>query len=218
DTTWPPGANNVARDFSRAIEDAPNLKNIPDDNATIPKSAQDSLENLIRVMEDVKPRLEKASSTYGERNRALGSTFVHFFKSLNKTRCPEILGRCKHTVEAALASLPPPDGWAQPPTSGGPNSLTGPTVNPSNSPSILAPLTSGQQANSTPTAGSTLAPSTPAVQQASPSRLGNDKEKWLGSIKTTLEAVEGVSGTIPGIGSYIGAAAKVGKLVVQTIQ
>ncbi|KAG8982673.1 hypothetical protein FRB90_006638, partial [Tulasnella sp. 427] len=219
DTTWPPGANDVVRDFSRAIEDAPNLKNIPDDDATIPKSAQDSLENLIRVMEDVKPKLEKASRTYGERNRGLRSTLVHFSKSLNKTRCPNKLGRYKHEVEAALALLPSPDGWVQQPTSGGgSSSLTGPTVKASTTPPTLTPLANVQQATSTPTAGSTPAPSTPAIQQSSPSVLDYDKGKRLGSIKTTLDLVEGFSGTLPVVGSYVGAAAKVGKLIVQTIQ
>ncbi|KAG8973736.1 hypothetical protein FRB90_009880, partial [Tulasnella sp. 427] len=66
-------------------------------------------------MEDVKPKLEKASSTYGERDRSLRNALMHFLKSLNKARCPNRLGRCKHKVEATLASLPPP-GRLDPPT------------------------------------------------------------------------------------------------------
>ncbi|KAG8916029.1 hypothetical protein FRC01_003428, partial [Tulasnella sp. 417] len=42
--------------------------------------------------------------------------------------------------------------------------------------------------------------------------------KWLTAIKTTLNAFEAASGIIPVVGSYVGAAAKVGSMVVQMIQ
>ncbi|KAG8982827.1 hypothetical protein FRB90_006520, partial [Tulasnella sp. 427] len=242
DTTWPPGANNIARDFSQALADASSLKNIPEDasDATIPKPAQDSLEHLIqyaleteghglaltlpfrRVMEGIKPKLEKISNTYGERDRDLGAAVVHSLKSLNKSRCPNQLARYQHQVEAALASLPPPDGWIRQPTSaeGQPNPSTEPTITASAPPSLQILAANGQHRSSTPTTGLNPAPPTPAVQQPSPSGLGKGDGlgKWLGPIKTTLEAVEGVSGALPVVGSYIGAAAKVGKIVVQTIQ
>ncbi|KAG8963982.1 hypothetical protein FRC00_004249, partial [Tulasnella sp. 408] len=47
-----------------------------------------------------------------------------------------------------------------------------------------------------------------------PSRRG----KSLGAIKITLDTIEAASGAIPIVGSYMGAAAKVGNIIVQMIQ
>lgn len=45
-----------------------------------------------------------------------------------------------------------------------------------------------------------------------------NRREWLGPVKTMFNAVEGVSGMIPVIGTYVGAAAKVGSTVVEIIQ
>ncbi|KAG8933856.1 hypothetical protein FRC01_006702 [Tulasnella sp. 417] len=54
----------------------------------------------------------------------------------------------------------------------------------------------------------------PEVTRTGPPKRG----KLLTAIKTTLNAFEAASGIIPVVGSYVGAAAKVGSMVVQMIQ
>ncbi|KAG8937584.1 hypothetical protein FRC04_010603, partial [Tulasnella sp. 424] len=44
------------------------------------------------------------------------------------------------------------------------------------------------------------------------------RQDWLSGAKTTFNVVEGISGTIPVIGSYVGAAAKVGAAIVEIVQ
>ncbi|KAG8937582.1 hypothetical protein FRC04_010604, partial [Tulasnella sp. 424] len=44
------------------------------------------------------------------------------------------------------------------------------------------------------------------------------RQDWLSGAKTTFNVVEGISGTIPVVGSYVGAAAKVGAAIVEIVQ
>lgn len=67
-------------------------------------------------------------------------------------------------------------------------------------------------------------PAAAAAQKASPSdqnqpeQAATRRRERLGVARTTFETIEAISGTIPVVGSYVGAGAKVGLVVVQMIQ
>lgn len=80
------------------------------------------------------------------------------------------------------------------------------------SPLLNNPGTSAQQ-TANPSTGN-LAPG----GSCRPDGKSSIRSKGLGLAKTTFKTVDAISGTIPVAGSYIGAAAKVGLVVVEMVE
>ncbi|KAG9050057.1 hypothetical protein FS837_007810 [Tulasnella sp. UAMH 9824] len=62
---------------------------------------------------------------------------------------------------------------------------------------------------------------TPAQSSGAPADqkpANSHRREWLGLVRKTFSGVEAVSGTIPVVGSYVGAAAKVGMAFVDMVQ
>ncbi|KAG8901701.1 hypothetical protein FRC00_005378, partial [Tulasnella sp. 408] len=183
-------------------------------------------------MDTAKTNLQKASHKYGARERRFGSKVKYFFTYLDRNECTEILEACQKDVGDALAALP--EQWSAQAVGGEnpeqPTNLeTGTQATPLLTPGApSANLASEQgvpapQSTAPPTASQT--PSVPVSAQNQQTTVPEDsattpsnRGKWLSALKTTLDTIEAASGAIPVAGSYVGAAAKVGNIVVQMVQ
>lgn len=158
------------------------------------------------TMESARRTLQEASNKYGAREKGFGTRVKYLFTHLDQNQCTEVLEACQNDVKDALAALS---------TSGIPLLAHGvQSVKITDDPDVpetdsSLPIVSSQTL-STPVP----AQHPPRAGSAGPSRRG----KSLGAIKTTLDTIEAASGAIPIVGSYMGAAAKVGDIIVQMIQ
>ncbi|KAG9034098.1 hypothetical protein FS837_002289 [Tulasnella sp. UAMH 9824] len=206
-------------------------------------------------MVSVRPKLQKASDTYGEKKSGFRNKMKDMFSPRNK--CTQELESCRNEVDGALAALP--DHWILETTIGemfglyyiddGPTdtftrlsfdvySEDQPERSDNSQPQADTPLTGNgipattveeeidHETDPVPrivTSESTVATPPPSQDKGSavPGDQVNDSPKrreWLGGMKTVFNAVKGISGIIPVIGTYVGAAAKVGGTVVDIIQ
>ncbi|KAG9022392.1 hypothetical protein FS837_006388 [Tulasnella sp. UAMH 9824] len=232
DTTWPRRSTNAALDLARVIDDNESLKNIPKDEAHMSQEHLNSLERLVNIMETAKTNVQNASHKFGARERKLGSKIKYVFTYLDRNECTEILKACEKDVGDALAALP--DQWNFQAAGGGnhqqsTNVGTGTRAIPLLTPGAPSASLAGDQgvpvAHSTAPTATSQTPSAPVSAQNQQTTAPEDsattpsnRGKWLSAIKTTLDTIEAASGAIPVAGSYVGAAAKVGNIVVQMVQ
>ncbi|KIO30569.1 hypothetical protein M407DRAFT_20295, partial [Tulasnella calospora MUT 4182] len=170
---------------------------------------------LSRVLEDVHTSLKKASEKYGTKERGLRDQFKHRVSSFRKSKCLDTLQACLKDISAVLAPLrvsldeeASRGEFADEGSEVAPEALAVPSMPlPTSSPSP-EPLT------------------TPADSQTPPSPLtpNNQGERHLirgealNVARKTFKTMEIASGIIPVVGSYVGAAAKVGLAFVESIQ
>ncbi|KAG9024220.1 hypothetical protein FS837_005444 [Tulasnella sp. UAMH 9824] len=258
DTVWPRRSTSTARELIAILENASSLKNIPKNNPHIEAEQLLLLEQFVAVMVSVRPKLQKASDTYGAKERTFRSKAKYLFTYLDRNKCTEVLESCRNEVNDALAALP--DHWIL-------ENITGemfgsyyidddptdtftrlsfdvvyaedqPEKSNDSQPQEDTPLTGNDLPATTVeeqidhetdpipqivTSESTVATPNPSQDEGSavPVDQVDDPPKrreWLGGMKTMFNAVEGISGMIPVIGTYVGAAAKVGGTVVDIIQ
>ncbi|KAG8990804.1 hypothetical protein FRB90_001607, partial [Tulasnella sp. 427] len=147
-------------------------------------------------------------------------------RSSDKTRCNALLQECHIDAKAALSSVPLPNEWTDQPASSTSVKIDPPTQ-PGDSATISPPILPPQPAVTEGSAGvvsnqraltASSAQPVPAAPSIERPQDGADRGKWLGAMKVTFDTVESVSGTLPIVGSFFSAAAKVGKIIVQTIQ
>ncbi|KAG8992122.1 hypothetical protein FRB90_001082, partial [Tulasnella sp. 427] len=222
DTTWPRRSTSIVQEFVRSLTDVPSLADIPQDESGISVSARGSLQNCISVMETVQVKLDAAADTYGETN--IFRKFKNAIRSSDK-KCSVLLQECQVDAKAALSSLPLSNECINQPASTGVNidSPAQPGDSGTVSPPILPPQPAVTQGSIGVVSNHRAPSASPAQPQpAAPSierpTDGADRGKLLGAMKGTFDMVEGVSGTLPIVGSFFSAAAKVGKIIVQTIQ
>ncbi|KIO29107.1 hypothetical protein M407DRAFT_21680 [Tulasnella calospora MUT 4182] len=230
DTTWPRRSTNTALGLADMIGDAQNLKNIPKDETQIPAEHRSSLEHLLNIMESAQRKLQEASNKYGARPKRFRSKVKYFFTYLDRNECTEILEACQNDITDALVALP--NRWShqvapgdssdrstnfdmqaipQPtPVAHPAESADNPGVSATNSTSSIA----SSQIPPAPMPAKNQQPAVPEGNATGPSK----RKKPLSAIKTTLDIVEAASGTFPIVGSYVGAAAKVGNIIVQMVQ
>ncbi|KAG8993343.1 hypothetical protein FRB90_000722, partial [Tulasnella sp. 427] len=175
---------------------------------------------MFRTMESIRMRLEEAADRHGGNKNSIGNKIKSAFGSSDKKRCAAILEDCRNDFKAAAAalSLPPLSVsraigilyWAAA------HVYVQNDLNQFIPPHIQAiSVTVGDKTRIQAAAPIQVQHSTPPT--GIPKDAG-ERGKWLGAMKTTFDVVEGVSGTIPVVGSYVGALARVGKILVQTIQ
>ncbi|KAG8927230.1 hypothetical protein FRC01_007779 [Tulasnella sp. 417] len=212
DTVWPRRSTDMAHELIQVIENASSLKGIPKENLNIKAEHRASLERFVAVMVNVQPKLQEASDTYGAKKRRFRSRIKYLFTYLGRNKCTQVLESCQNEVQDALVSLP--DNWAPELTTG---DVTSPGPVKEQSDPETEPVTRVVTSQSTIVVASPSQDeesAAPGDQVISPSK----RREWLGGMKTTFTAVEGVSGMIPVIGTYVGAAAKVGATIVEIIQ
>lgn len=86
--------------------------------------------------------------------------------------------------------------------------------NPRTEPDMISPPGSGISIQQPAVAAQKTSSSDPDQ----PEQVATRCRERLGVARTTFETIEAISGTIPVVGSYVGAGAKVGLVVVQMIQ
>ncbi|KAG9027806.1 hypothetical protein FS837_004172, partial [Tulasnella sp. UAMH 9824] len=289
-TTWPGKSAAVAQEFLNTIANIPNLHNIPDGAALSSPDLQNDVQHAIQVLEDVRGRLNTASSKYGAGKRGILG-FIKKIISWGANRSSRILRRCRQDVETVWTPLHqrrlenglgtndndvepspqipqdihPPSSEATPGVKpqdnpigekGTPaketgttrNSIANPapvemtTLSPDNQenlrpssqiPQNIHPLSSkatpGVEPQHNPagteqtdtTQNSTANPPRPGMSTSSPSGQKGKLSGSAGRLKAVgkiFSAVDAVSGLIPIVGSYVGAAAQVGSAVVEIVQ
>ncbi|KAG8951747.1 hypothetical protein FRC04_005768 [Tulasnella sp. 424] len=222
-TRWPRRSTNAARDLLRIIENASSLENIPKEETQIRAEHRDFLEQFIRIMRSVQPRLQEASNTYGAKEgRFIRNMKKKIFHPMDRSKCTQVLESCRNDVTGALASLP--DHWNHEAARGeehpeaestsqikGSTPLVGdvlfaaPAVEEIDDPTPSIPPVVALQS---PIPVTSPSPDEEQVLPDDQAKGTSNRRDWLSAVKTTFDVVEGVSGTIPVIGSYVGAAAK----------
>ncbi|KAG8957865.1 hypothetical protein FRC00_003410, partial [Tulasnella sp. 408] len=197
-------------------------------------------------MVNVQQKLEEASNTYGAKERRFRSKIKYLFTYTDRDKCTQALEACRNDVENALAYLP--DIWdvevaqayksmspsfdqrsedlPERPDKPQPRTNTPHTGDVQSAGSVGAQqdeeidsrsvpqLEAAQNTVAAPSPGQDEEPVDPADQVNSSSK----RREWLGGMKATFNAVEGVAGMIPVVGTYVGGAAKVGATIVEIIQ
>ncbi|KAG8920794.1 hypothetical protein FRC01_000585, partial [Tulasnella sp. 417] len=236
-STWPSDSTVLVKELLEMIRNAPTLQDERLRSLSITSQAQGSIEGFTSVMEDVSARLNKTYRKYGS-NRELSDVIKYPFASLSKDGCPTALLKCKNDVAKALTSLR--DRLEDSATASKDSRLI--RTSSTNGFTVEHSVGSGYPENDTGTTSVFNAPTTEPILSETPdltastqqptsneqSALPTDQHQLgeaaarrrerLDIACTTLEAVETISGTIPVVGSYIGAGAKVGLAVVKMIQ
>ncbi|KAG8967742.1 hypothetical protein FRC05_001921 [Tulasnella sp. 425] len=186
-----------------------------------------------RVMRSVQPKLQEASNTYGAKEKEIFSNLGKvIFNPMNRSKCTQVLESCRNDVRNSLASLP--HHWNYKPETEEDHLEAASTSQNKGSTPLVGDVPSAvpaeeQTDDQTKPAPQVAAPQSPIpVTSPSPDEeqaVPDDKVKgpskrrdWLGGVKTTFTIVEGISGTIPVVGTYVGAAAKVGAAIVEIVQ
>ncbi|KAG9047373.1 hypothetical protein FS837_002426 [Tulasnella sp. UAMH 9824] len=102
--TWPGKSAAVAREFSNTIKNTPNLRNIPRRAALSSPDLQNDVQQIIKVLEDVRERLACASSDYGAGKKGFFGSIKNSI-SWGATRSSEILRSCREDLERAWTPL-----------------------------------------------------------------------------------------------------------------
>ncbi|KAG9047372.1 hypothetical protein FS837_002425, partial [Tulasnella sp. UAMH 9824] len=293
-TPWPEKHSALTQQLLETIKSTPDLRNLPEGTALPSPDLRRNVEEVVKVLEDVRGRLESASSKYGARKKGLFGSIKGFFSSNSKTRSSEVLRSCQEDVEKVLAPLrvrletelrakdnvgpssqipqdiDPPSSETTPgvkkqhsPTGAegstakqtgttqdsiaNPSSLHVLTSSPSdqddveassqiphNNPSLSSEATPGVEpqhnliaaegppAQQRGTTQNSIADPPPGGTSTSSPRDQKGKRsvsaEVLNAAGKIFTAVDTVSGLIPIVGSYVGAAAKVGSAVVEMVQ
>ncbi|KAG8939834.1 hypothetical protein FRC04_005951 [Tulasnella sp. 424] len=190
-----------------------------------------------RAMEDVCARLKKTYRKYGSK-REFADVVKYPFASLSKDGCRTALRECRNNIGKALAALRdhlPDDPVTHYPLAGQVNkNLIAPSSSQNNSTNVDVEITPISQAPGNQpnllagTAGKAGVPvqqqtplsaaTRPSDDQIRPELTPERRRERLEVARTTFETIEALSGTIPVVGSYIGAGSKVGLAVVKMVQ
>ncbi|KAG8987429.1 tRNA (adenine-N(1)-)-methyltransferase catalytic subunit trm61 [Tulasnella sp. 427] len=218
DTSWPRRTTAIVQDFLTLLRGATNLTNIPKEEAGLSDENRRSLNELVRVLEDARPRLERVSATFGAgtRRTMIWKRLKHFFTAVNRNQCVQVLEFCRNEIERALVSLP--DRWIDENATGNnvvsgiasPHPIPQPQITGA-APASVTHLTQTQANLASPTQ------TTPLLPLNNPNKRSEKRQERLDGVKTTCELVEGFALTIPVVGSYVGAAAKVGSKISDII-
>ncbi|KAG9047407.1 hypothetical protein FS837_002303 [Tulasnella sp. UAMH 9824] len=228
-SNWPKGSTILVKELFDIISNAPTLQEKPFKSHSITPEAQDSIERFTMVMEDVCARLNKAYKKYGS-NRELSDVIRHPFSSLTKDGCRTALLKCKDDVGKALTSLQANVFATEHPLDVEVDAGAPTPNSASNHPTSSANTKSAPPSPSTQTNLSSSTDEDVLAQQPTPSALNASssaqnqeqatvrRRERIDVARTTFETIEAISGTIPVVGSYVGAGAKVGLAVVKMIQ
>ncbi|KAG8911387.1 hypothetical protein FRC00_006601, partial [Tulasnella sp. 408] len=189
-TVWPRKSIDAAADLMRVIDNALDLKKIPKDDTQIIANDRDSLEVFLKVAKDVESKLLEASNTYGEKesNSKFGGKVKHLITSLHRDR--------RATV--ALVTDSPRTELETRPQTQHPVQTAVVSRNPLEAPTPAE----GQLSNA----------------RGSQAEATSGRREWLEPARKTLTGIESISGTIPVVGSFVGAAAKIGVALISTLQ
>ncbi|KAG8901596.1 hypothetical protein FRC00_006060, partial [Tulasnella sp. 408] len=231
-TIWPGKSAAVALEFLNTIKNTPNLRNIPERAAPFSPDLHKNVRQFIKVLEDVRGRLEIASLEYGAGKTGFSGSIKDAI-SWGANRSSKILQSCREDVEKVWtplhATVIDPRCHSAEEDDVGPSSQVPQDIHPP--PSHGAP---GVKPQESPTGaggrpakqtGTTQNPAaTPPPGEISTSSRIDKKEKGsvspevLSAAGKIFTAVDNVSGLIPIVGSYVGAAAKLGSAVVEMVQ
>ncbi|KAG8926526.1 hypothetical protein FRC00_002835 [Tulasnella sp. 408] len=103
-TAWPGKSAAVARDFLKAIKNAPGLRNTPEPAATSSSDLHNDGQQVIKVLEDVRGRLTGASLKYGAGKEGVSGSIKEVI-SWGATRSSRILQSCREDAENAWTPL-----------------------------------------------------------------------------------------------------------------
>ncbi|KIO26408.1 hypothetical protein M407DRAFT_24370, partial [Tulasnella calospora MUT 4182] len=229
DTKWHPDTNDAAQDLLQTIK---NLPDLPEDVLVNP--VKDAVMEFVRVLEGVHARLKETSEKYGMRERGFLKGIKYNLSSSYRSKCTDRLQTCREDIEKASTNLR--DCLKNTPTSG--HTSTG-RVEGSGTSSVFQsqpaiplvkvdhppePSEPSQNLPTTPTQGtigSQNPPSHPApLPDPSENRecLSPVRDAALVAARKTFKTVEAVSGALPVVGNFVGAAAKVGLAFVKAIE
>ncbi|KAG9043872.1 hypothetical protein FS837_009040 [Tulasnella sp. UAMH 9824] len=198
----------AAQELRKTINIVPDLRNLPEDAAKLPSDLIVAVERLVQSLEEVRNKLRSASLNYGrEKTGLLGA-----WGAWDLMMCSHTLRSCQEGVEKALGPV-----------------FVRLRRFDSQRDSELGHQ--GQSDNSTPQRETTAAspqittrhgriPHTNSTEDsaAGPGPQGGEtlvNSGVLTAARKTFKTVEVLSGTIPIVGNYVGAAAKVGLAVVR---
>lgn len=236
-TVWPQESILSAQDLQKTISTCRSLQALQTDRNDVPSDFQGLVEPLLVCLESVCARLKKTSKKYGM-NRELTDVIRHPFASLSlKDDCVKVLKTCRTDMENALSPLlnhlktntalgvtigertldaSIPSGGTQQSLASSVTeevSRSPPPNQETDGTTPSAPTIVSSQ-DEMPVSTQVQPPIAPSVPDSGDSR----RSDLLHMAKKTFDTVETISGTIPVVGSYVGAAAKVGSAVVQMIQ
>ncbi|KAG8901595.1 hypothetical protein FRC00_006059 [Tulasnella sp. 408] len=242
-TTWPGRSAAVAQEFLNTIKDIPNLRNIPDRAVPSSSNLYNDVQRFIKILEDVRGGLESASLEYGAGRKGVSGSIKDAI-SWGAGRSSKILRSCRKDVEKAwtplhidttqdsIPNLAPMDVSTSNPddqddvelSSHIPQNIYHPSFEAthgvkSQDNSIGAEEPPANQTGTTQNA--TPSPAPPGMSTASPGdqeKKGSVSAEALNAAGKIFTAVDTVSGLIPIVGRYVGAAAKVGSAVVEMVQ
>lgn len=231
ETEWPLECHDAAQNFQDTMD---GLAELPSNTSLV----KDAAEEFLRVLEAAHTDVKKASDKYGKKERGLREGFRHQISSLRPQKCSTILRTCQIDITSASTTLrrrlesvkaidsaPSGSGQLSEASSG---TQEPPTTAQSQLKVDLGPseplpglqVKSGEQAGSSedPTNQQASAPGSssglPEVQESRrPIREGT-----IIALRKTFKTADAVSGAIPGVGNFVGAAAKVGLAFVNMIE
>ncbi|KAG9016697.1 hypothetical protein FRB90_002452 [Tulasnella sp. 427] len=214
---WPKRSASAVQRFVAIFENPANLYTIPSNNNVIAEADRTLLDDLIRVLGVVFQKLQEASDRYGAKERTFGKKIKYFFAYMDRDQCTAVLDGCRNDVENALMRLA--SSWEQTKQAEpfeqlstaaevGPVKLTTTTLTPVQTVGALPKPGPIPAPSSNQSTGSQIKPPEPNLK----------RRERLSTAKKTLTTIQAVAGTIPVVGSYIGAAAQVGLAVVSTLQ
>ncbi|KAG9041579.1 hypothetical protein FS837_012054, partial [Tulasnella sp. UAMH 9824] len=223
DTVWPRKSTDTAHELIRIIENASGLKGIPKDGYPFKAEHRDSLGRFIAVQ----LKLGEASNTYGAEKKRFSRKIKHLFIHEDQDKCTQVLESCRNDIKNALASLP--DRWnleitavksfssqlgESNPVEGDDPSAGSLGVKIDHAIGSVPRAITSQSTISVPSSGNN---EEPTISGDGFNGTSTRRESF-GRLKTTFNVVESIAGTIPVIGTFVGAAAKIGVTIVDIIQ
>ncbi|KIO22431.1 hypothetical protein M407DRAFT_28012, partial [Tulasnella calospora MUT 4182] len=216
DTKWPLEVDGAAQNLLQTIT---NLPDLPAD--IIP--FKDTAERLIRALEATHVSVKKASEKYGKKERGFKDGIKYKISSLHRGECTKILQTHREDIDKVSATFRTRlDGVAAQGRLGGTetpsdpqNQLAVPPVHAEghlessvSSPGPTAKSEEHLAGSGHPTGHSASVPNSSPELPADQEDRRPIRDGVIIAAKKTFKTVETVSGAIPGIGDFVGVAAK----------
>ncbi|KIO28557.1 hypothetical protein M407DRAFT_22295 [Tulasnella calospora MUT 4182] len=232
-TNWPSQSKEAAESLLQAINDLPD---VPLDASVIP--FKDTLVEFIRVLEGAHARVKDVSEKYGRKEIGLLGGIKNKLPSRRRGRCTDTLRtarddienastnfrNCLHTISTSGNSATGPIQHSETPSELQPQPNT-PLIRVDYPSESLEPSRTLQTKPAEQTVGAghetshptSLTDSSPGPAKKTENR-SKTREGALIAARETFKAVEAMSGAIPGVGGFVGIAAKVGSAFVNMIE
>ncbi|KAG9047222.1 hypothetical protein FS837_002784 [Tulasnella sp. UAMH 9824] len=220
-TEWPDDSKEAARLLIDTVRSSPD---IPNNTNNLPQHIRDLAEKYLQVLEDVHTRLKDATSKTGIKNWKIYHT-IRSIASKRRSKCNLLFQTCQDDVAQAANSLRErldserakercPE--AMRPRADERIQLKAPCAKDLDTPP--GDFQSNPAGNAIVTPSSTSGPnpgSADPEDEESRSPVGTEA---LNMARKTFKTVEAVFGSIPVVGNFAAAAAKVGLAFVETIE